>query len=343
MESVRLLIFFLLALNSNPVFSLSVRTLSHNPGFDSNVALFGDAEVVNGGSSVRLTRPIASSSGLVVHNEPFKFLKSNPNGPISFSTDFSFSISPHSGDGIALIIVPTDFPKRFSKKKSFGISRESKFLGVEFDTSMDASVGDQNANHVGVDVSSLVSAKVGNVSSLNLVLNSGTKLRSWIDYDASSKRLEVRLGEMGNSRPYNPLIAFPIDLSEMWKEEEVFVGISSSNGDSPQSSSVYSWKFRMRSVPHSLHSLPVNPALHNDKFQEQRTEHKKNPCHLKLFSGLIFATKCGALVAFLVLSLWVLFIKWHAVLPTEYSSHPMNFGYKKVSVVVENSAECVKN
>ncbi|TQD92065.1 hypothetical protein C1H46_022344 [Malus baccata] len=44
----------------------------------------------------------------------------------------------------------------------------------------------------GIDVGSFVSLVVCNVSELNLVLNSGERLTCWIDYDASSQRLEIR-------------------------------------------------------------------------------------------------------------------------------------------------------
>lgn len=201
-------------------------------------------------------------------------------------------------------------------------------------------MGDENANHVGVDVCSLVSARVSNVSSLNLVLNSGVKLRTWIDYDASSKGLEIRLSKMGNAKPYNPLMVFPIDLGELWKGEEVLVGISSSSGNSVQTSTVYSWNFRVRSVPNWMHSQPVDPRLHSDKGRDRKAGHKKVPCPLTMLSGLILAVGCGVLVVFMALFLWTIFVNRTAVIAEEYSlHHPTNFGYKKVSVVVDDSLQ----
>ncbi|XP_052209855.1 L-type lectin-domain containing receptor kinase VIII.2-like isoform X2 [Diospyros lotus] len=326
MATIHFLILTLLLLASNLTFSLP---LQDSPNFDSEIALFGDAAIVNGGSAVQLTRPTGSSSGLLVYNKPFKFIhSSSPLNPTSFSTDFSFSISPDPGDGLVLLFVPAGFPDKYSGKTSFGLSQEvDKFLGIEFDTSMDLAVGDENANHVGIDVCSLVSSRVGNVSSLNLVLNSGQNLRSWVDYDASSKRLEVRLSEMRKPRPYNPFLAFQIDLLEMWKGEEVFVGISSSSGNSAQTISVYSWKFRVRNVPNSMHSQPVDPLSYHGKGGEQRPEHKKVPCPLNMLSGLVLLIGCGALVALIVQSLWAIFAKRHS---EEYSFRPADFGYKKL-------------
>ncbi|KAI9156401.1 hypothetical protein LWI28_005829 [Acer negundo] len=82
-------------------------------------------------------------------------------------------------------------------KRSFGLSKiglhTSKFrvVVVEFDTSFDPEYGDLNGNHICIDVDSLLTVKFCNISSQNMFLNSGKKLVSWIDYDASAKRLEV--------------------------------------------------------------------------------------------------------------------------------------------------------
>ncbi|KAM7491958.1 hypothetical protein LguiA_034879 [Lonicera macranthoides] len=337
--------FLILTLTPSPISSLSFQS-----NFDSDLSLFGDAAVSNANSpSIQLTLskfPKSSSSGLLIHTNPFKFYQSNPNNPISFSTDFTFSISPHNGDGLALIIVPTDFPSKFSRKSSsFGLSRESRFLGIEFDTLMDGNVGDLNDNHVGIDVSSLVSARVCNVSSVNLVLNSGVKLQSWLDYDASSKRLEVRLSKAGSERPYDPLLVYQIDLSKMWKDDEVFIGLSSSSGNSLQSSSVYSWNFRTRAVPKWMHSHPVNPQLYSDEVGEGKTAHKKGKkgsCFLGMLSGLAFGIGCGALAALALMYIWAIFVDRDEMTNAADCKFPVGFRYEKVNVVVENSLDDAK-
>nr|DAD33468.1 TPA_asm: hypothetical protein HUJ06_012319 [Nelumbo nucifera] len=110
---------------------------------------------------------------------------------------------------------------------------------------MDAKFGEPNGNQVGIDIDTLVSVAVSNVTSLGLVLNGGDKLHTWIDYDTNSKYLQVRLGKLGNVRPSDPLISYPIDLAEMWKKEEVFVGLSSSTGNSSKTTTVHSWTFML--------------------------------------------------------------------------------------------------
>ncbi|KAK6156164.1 hypothetical protein DH2020_010412 [Rehmannia glutinosa] len=300
-------LIFLSVLLSAIHFSLSLPSKTH---FGSNLVLIGDAKFANNSSCIRLTNPTISSpsSGFLIQKKPIKLFSSNSKSrkPVSFSTDFSFSISPHNGDGLAFLVVPKNFISKFSTE-NFGVLKENRFLGVEFDTSADENVGDVNANHVGVDVGSLVSVKTSNVSSINLVLNSGLKLHSWVDYDSSSKRIEIRLGKFGSARPYNPLLVYQVDLGEMWRNEEVLVGLSSSSGKSMQISNVYSWNFRTRTVPKWLHSQPLNPRAFSSKHSEEKLAQKKKICALGFLSGLVFMTGCGALLALVVLFLWALF------------------------------------
>ncbi|KAK3031042.1 hypothetical protein RJ639_035073, partial [Escallonia herrerae] len=326
------LVITLLPLFSEPISSLSLQPLPKNPSnFDPQIALFGDAIFINSDPtrSVRLTRPAPSSSGLLLHGKPFRFLK-----PTSFSTDFTFSISPQTRVGLALIIARSDFPSKFSSKTEtpFGLHGENRFLEIEFDKLVNGNVG--------VGVSGPKSASISNASLANV----GVKLQSWVDYDASSKRLEVRLGGFGSSRPYDPLLAYPIDLAGMWEGEEVVVGLSSFSGHSVQSSSVYSWSFRVRSVPKSMHSQPINPQGYTNEFvEEQERVQKKSGCALGVISGLFFATGCGVLAAIVLLILWAMFVDKNLIIPADDGSvHPVDFSYEKINVIVEKSLEDVK-
>ncbi|KAJ4719914.1 L-type lectin-domain containing receptor kinase VIII.1-like [Melia azedarach] len=331
-----------LTLIAIPISSLALQTLTNNPSFDPETALLGDAKIVNDSSHVQLVTPLASSSGLLIHRKPFKFVDPDRSKTKSFATDFSFSISPGNGDGLAFVVFPYSSAFKFVGQGPFGISNEKKYVGIEFDTKLDDNVGDVNANHVGIDVNSLVSVSVSNVSAVNLVLNNGEKLKSWIDYDLITKRIEVRLGKFGDSRPYNPILAYPIDLLKMWGNEDVFVGIVSSNGNSEQISCVYSWNFRSRSSPYWMHSLPVDPRGYLNEHGERLREHKSSVCPLKIVARLIFATGCGALLAFMVLFVWAIVVNKDREFP-ENQSHPADFRYEKIHVVVEEDSKGIKN
>ncbi|XP_061356718.1 L-type lectin-domain containing receptor kinase VIII.2-like [Gastrolobium bilobum] len=305
------------------------------PNFDPDIDLFGDAHVVvsDGGSHVKLTRPTPSSSGLLLRQKPVTFAD-----PTSLSAEFSFSVSPDGGDGLVLVLVPGDFAASFPGNGSFGLSSRNKYLAIEFDTSKDDNVGDLNANHVGIDVGSLVSVAVANVSAVNLVLNSGKKMNAWVDYEASSKTLEVRLSKMGEPRPSNPIISHSVDLFKIWGGEPVFVGVSSSNDDkSVQVVSVYSWKLALRNVSKSLHSQPAEPlgydAKKNGKFRP-----------LKVLARVIFGTGCVTLVTFVVLFMWVIFFQKHEEesLP-KIPDHPADIRYERIDVAVDKNTGIDEN
>uniref|UniRef100_A0A2P2JKW2 Lectin-like protein At1g53070 n=1 Tax=Rhizophora mucronata TaxID=61149 RepID=A0A2P2JKW2_RHIMU len=345
LTSVNFLIFHFNLLAADPYYLFPFASYGKDPNFESSIALYGDAKFVDNGSSIQLTHSVSSSGGRVMYNKPIKLVQGNPGRMISFSNYFSFSMSPDNGAGLAFVMVPRAFNASAFVNRPFGLSLESKnvtfkIVAIEFDTLKDVEYGDLNENHVGIDVGGFVSVKVRNVSSVNIVLNAGKKLHSWIDYVASSKRLEVRLSQSRGEKPIDPLLSFPIDLSKMWSDKEVFVGLSSSNGNSSQTCFIYSWSFKVRRVPHWMHSQPLDPrtVANNEKSAGL---HKKHDCVLKVLAAMIFGTACGALGAFIVLYLWTIFGSRRPVVPEDCSVHPdpEDFEYKKVKVVVDKAVE----
>ncbi|KAJ4704535.1 L-type lectin-domain containing receptor kinase VIII.2-like [Melia azedarach] len=328
--------------------SFSFKSFGKDPTFESNIALYGDSKVVNGGYSVQLTNSVRSSSGRVMYKKPIKLVGGNPRNLASFSTNFSFSISKESGDGLAFVMAPNGFNFRMAGNSSFGLSigsDKSKFrvVAVEFDTLRDVDYGDLNENHVGIDVGSLVSVKVTNVSSENILLNSNKKLNSWIDYEASSKRLEVRLSQSHTTKPVDPLLSYPIDLSKMWNDEEVFVGLSSSNGNSTQTCYLYSWSFKLRHIPHWMHSQPLDPQTFAKNSKTPQPLPKRSDCLLRVLAALISGAACGALGATVVLYLWTIFTNRRPVVPEEFVVHPVDFDYNKVKIVLDKAVKDGKN
>ncbi|KAG6744199.1 hypothetical protein POTOM_052909 [Populus tomentosa] len=329
-------------LNAGSSYSFSFETFDKNPNFKSNIALYGDAKVVGNGS-LQLTRAVSSSAGRVMYKQPIKLVEGISGNMVSFSTSFSFLMSPDDGDGLAIFLVPSGFYVRMFDNSPFGLylgSEKSspKFVAVEFDTTRDAKFGDLNDNHVGIDVGGFVSVKVRNVSSNNMVLNSGKKLHSWIDYEAGSKRLEVRLSQSGDIKPIDPLLSYPIDLPKMLNDERVLIGLSSSNGNSSQTCFLYSWSLKLSHVPHWMHSEPLDPRAFGKRAKPVAVQ-KKSDCILKILAAMIFGTACGALGAFMVLYLWTIFGNRRPVVPEECSAHPGDFEYKKVKVVVDKAVQ----
>ena len=333
-----LIVFFFRTFTAVPIPSFSLNSFGKDPSFESDFALYGYAKVVNGGSSVQLSGPASASAGRFVYKKPIRVVEGKPRMAVSFSSYFSFSMSPGNGGGLAFAVFPSGFPLDVLNGSSSGLShglkeRGNRVFAVEFDTSRDAQHGDSNGYHVGFNVADLVSVSVSNVSSINLALNSGDRLNCWIDYEAGSKRVEVRLSKLGDMRPVSPFISHPIDLSEMWNEDEVFVGFSSSSGNSSETCVVYSWSFNTRPVPHWMHSQPLDPNTLKEDMRPQ-TVHEKRTCLLRVLAALIFGTGCGALGAFIALFFCTIFGNRRPVAAEEFVIRPVEFEYKKVNVIV---------
>ncbi|KAL3826076.1 hypothetical protein ACJIZ3_022105 [Penstemon smallii] len=327
-----LLAFFILSLylkfiatEANLAFSF--KNFGKDSNFESQLALYGDTKVANDSMSVQVT-------GRIISKKPINLIEGNLRKyMVSFSNYFVFSISREIGDGFAFVMLPVGFPLNEFDGGSMGMlgKEKMKFLAIEFDTFKDEKYGDVNGNHIGVDIESFVSVKVSNVSSINLVLNSGEKLQAWIDYEASSKRFEVRLSKLGENRPVAPLLSYSIDLSKMWKRENVTVGFSSS------STKLYSWSFRSRTVPHWMHSEPLDPE-NTMKTKEEFKVTKRSDCALRILAALVLGTGCGALGAVFVLFVWTIFGNRRPVVPEEFAVPQKKIEeYKKFNVVIDET------
>ncbi|XP_044509116.1 L-type lectin-domain containing receptor kinase S.4-like [Mangifera indica] len=346
--ALALLIFHLNVLCADQVSSFSFKSFVKDPNFNSNISLYGDAKVVNDESSVQLTNSVSSSAGRIMYKKPIKLVvEGKPRNLASFSTNFSFSMFKENGDGLAFVMVPSGLDSNGFGDSSFGLSQvlekdKYRVIAVEFDTFRDAKYGDLNDNHVGIDVGSLSSIKASNVSSHNLWLNSGKKLTSWIDYEANLERLEVRLSHFGDSKPSDPLLWYPIDLSEVWKDEEVYMGFSSSNGNCTQICSVYSWSFNLRRVPHWMHSQPLDPETVVKNTKTPLAAPKRSDCLLRVLAALILGAAGGALGASIVMYLWAIFVNGRPVVPVtpeECAMRPVDFECKKVVASVDKPIE----
>ncbi|KAE8720566.1 heme-binding-like protein [Hibiscus syriacus] len=324
--------------------SFSFKSFGKDPKFESNIALYGDSRAGNDGSWIQLTDSVSWSAGAVMYKKPIKLVEGKAMNFTSFSTYFSFSMSHGNGDGLAFIMVPSSFKVDVLGNSSFGVSlgldkSKSGIVAVVFDTLKDDEHGDLSENHVGIDVGSLASVKARNLSSLNLELNNGEKLHCWIDYEATSKRFEIRLSQSSSSRPNDPLLTYSINLSKLWNGE-VFVGLSSANGNSSQTCFIHSWSFKLRQVPNWMHSQPLDPKAAVAKKPEPLTaKTKSSRCFWKVFVVFVFGGACGALMASCVMYAWNVFGDRRPVVPEECGVDPMDFDYKVKVVVVDDAVK----
>lgn len=215
----------------------------------SSLKLLGDAHMNNG--SVRLTRDLTtpnSGSGRVLYSKPVRFRQPATHAPASFSTFFTFTVSnlnPSSiGGGLAFVISPDDDTVG-SAGGALGLLEDGEiatgFVAVEFDTLMDVEFKDINGNHVGLDLNSVVSSQVGDLTTINVDLKSGDSVNSWVEYDALSRVLNISVA-YSNLKPKEPILSVNLDLDQ-YVNDFMYVGFSGSTQGSTETHSIDWWSF----------------------------------------------------------------------------------------------------
>ncbi|KAK6943059.1 hypothetical protein RJ641_028436 [Dillenia turbinata] len=117
----------------------------------------------------------------------------------------------------------------------------------------------------------------------------------------------------------------------MWNNDQVYVGLSSSGGNSTQTSFVYSWSFKLWIVPTWMHSEPLDPNGFSEKTDSPLViGHKRSACVLRVLAALVFGTGCGALGALIVLILWTMLGNRRPVVPEDIAVHPVKFDYENI-------------
>lgn len=96
-------------------------------------------------------------------------------------------------------------------------------LAVKFDIVQNLEFEDINDNHVGIDISSLISniskpaayliSNSGNNRNISIVLKNGDPIQAWVHYDSQEKVMNGSISPLGVFKPHRYLISFSIDLS----------------------------------------------------------------------------------------------------------------------------------
>ncbi|XP_019234467.1 PREDICTED: L-type lectin-domain containing receptor kinase VII.1 [Nicotiana attenuata] len=234
----------------------------------SDISLFGNATIESG--ILTLTKDSTFSIGRALH--PSKIVTKAPNSAqvLPFSTSFIFAMAPFKdrlpGHGIVFLFVPQTGIDGTTSSQNLGFlnftnngNPDNHVFGVEFDVFKNQEFNDINDNHVGIDVNSLASVfaheagywpdkynKFSDDGSLNeesfetLKLNNGRNYQVWIDY--ADFQINVTMAPVGMKRPKQPLLDFPLNLSQVFKEE-MYVGFTASTGDLAQGHKILAWSF----------------------------------------------------------------------------------------------------
>uniref|UniRef100_A0ACD5V8I8 Uncharacterized protein n=1 Tax=Avena sativa TaxID=4498 RepID=A0ACD5V8I8_AVESA len=257
----------------------------------SDLTLLGDAFLRNG--SVGLTRDTgvpSSSAGTVLCTRAVSFRGGPANGTTtaSFAARFSFVIANQNagstgGDGIAFFLSPDratlgatgGYLGLFNSSVSSaavpndddaGAADGPAIVAVEFDTMVNAELGDPSDNHVGLDVGSPASVQAIDLAGSGIVLKSGNLTTAWIEYRAADRLLEVSLSYSGGVKPKRPMLSVAVDLSPHLKEA-MYVGFSASTEGSTQQHTIKEWTFRTFGLPSPATTNNASSATGNGPQQ----------------------------------------------------------------------------
>jgi len=167
---------------------------------------------------------------------------------LSFSSFFSFQITGNGGlsqsdgpgaDGITFIIA--DAPTHLGNTGGFlAYNGVSPSLVVEFDTWNNT--WDSNGNHIGINLN-------GNVASVAQTFvsprfNNGVVKFAWVDYDAATTTLEVRVSQTP-VRPATPNLTRVVDIRALMGAPRAHFGFTSATAQAFADHDLRSWRLEL--------------------------------------------------------------------------------------------------
>ncbi|OAE31906.1 hypothetical protein AXG93_2834s1470 [Marchantia polymorpha subsp. ruderalis] len=220
---------------------------------------------------------------------------------ISFSTSFRFTIEPsdpnYRGDGMAFVMLSEG--RQGSYGGAFGVfdprgHQIARTLAIEFDTFENSEFGDENNNHVGVDIQDINSTIARSAWEVSIDLAGSYSIYSWIDYNSSAQKLEVRISS-DYAKPSLPFIVFALNLFDVFHPDElVYVGFSAANGicECFNFYTVHDWTFSYVSEPDAI--IQVSPPILPAPTPEPGGE-------FKVLVALIAGVSLGVVLLFSIL------------------------------------------
>lgn len=160
------------------------------------------------------------------------------------------------------------------------------------------------------------------------------KVHSWIDYNATSAMLQVRLSASRLPKPPRALLSHPLHLDSALRSSSkpMLAGFASSHANC----SLFSWAFRANhGPPYLMHSQPLDPTGLSLTTPPPDRLPCAPPGNRYPWVSLLLAAACGAVFTFVVLFVWYTMGKRRPVAPVEYPMHPSSSDivYEKIVLV----------
>ncbi|KAK9097010.1 hypothetical protein Sjap_022507 [Stephania japonica] len=194
---------------------------------------------------------LTSSVGRAIYSQPVRLWDSASRRLTDFTTHFSFIINALNtskyGDGLCFFLAPSGsevppnstggFLGLFSEQTAFN-STNNQIVAVEFDSFKNP--WDPSADHVGININSIVSA--ANVTWRSSIKN-GATANAWVTYNSTTKNLSIFLTYAKNPvYNGNSSLSYVVDLRDVLPEW-ISVGFSASTGSYAELHNVLSWEF----------------------------------------------------------------------------------------------------
>lgn len=226
-----------LALASPAAFA-ATQTLSY-ADFSSVAGLQINGNASQQGSKLNLTPPTFNQSGTAFSTSTIAL-----TADASFSTAFTFEILQRGGlgggaDGLTFT-VQTQANNVGGIGGGIGYAGITPSVTVEFDTFDNGEVG--ASNHVAIHQNGNPSSPLASTPEISPDFDNGSVWHAWVDYNGSSKLLEVRWADSA-SRPFAAGLSATVDLPSVLGSPDVYVGFTSGTGSGYGEHNVLSWGF----------------------------------------------------------------------------------------------------
>ncbi|XP_058180560.1 probable L-type lectin-domain containing receptor kinase S.5 [Rhododendron vialii] len=234
--------------------------------------------------------PLENQAGRATLRQPFKLWEweqgynKKMDRVASFNSSFLFSVCPLGGnttpgEGLAFILAHVDYWREPIPSKSFGQylgltnvntdgSARNSLVAIEFDNIKQAF--DPDANHVGLNINSIISNVTASLTPLGIELAPDGEARFynvWVQYDGVSKVIEVYIARQAGfdgetpSRPDTPVLKSNLDLREVFGYHKYLsFGFSASTGNNVQLNCIYRWNLTVES--YELYEHPPKTPKH---------------------------------------------------------------------------------
>ena len=188
----------------------------------------------------------ANRTGRIMYKQPFDmWLSDSDDKQASFNSSFLINVGrimeegqeTNPGEGLAFLIAPDLSIPAASYGQWLGLTnaindgkQTNRIVAIEFDT--EKQDYDPNDNHIGLNINSVNSTATVSLDDYNIELSSkeGTSYSVWVQYNGTSKVMEVYMVKDGQPKPEKPLLNKTINLGQHVNKQSYF-GFAASTGD----------------------------------------------------------------------------------------------------------------